>query len=130
MNTKNKQITILALAAVALIAVSAGAAAFVTKNQMEEKPAPVKTAVQTKSTKTVARKEQINWNQQQPAPQQQVRRCNDGNIVGAAIGGAAGGLVGHQFGKGKGRDLATIGGVIAGGTAGHQYIPTRGTLCP
>ncbi|PZP55240.1 MAG: hypothetical protein DI586_07490 [Micavibrio aeruginosavorus] len=76
--------------------------------------------------------EQISWNgqNQQPQPQpQQVKKCDDGNIVGAAIGAAGGGLVGNQFGKGKGNDLATIGGIIVGGTAGHQMIPTRGVLC-
>lgn len=120
---KNHKTLLLVMGAVLLVAATAGASAFITRDVMTEKP------VETKTVK----KEQITWNKQQPAPQpqqqQQVKRCDDGNIVGAAIGGAAGGLIGNQFGSGKGKDLATIGGVIAGGTAGHQYIPTRGVLC-
>ena len=36
----------------------------------------------------------------------------------ALIGGVAGGVIGHQFGKGRGRDAATIGGVVLGALAG------------
>lgn len=119
---------IIAISAVLLIALTATASAFITKNQIEEK----RPAEQAKVVKKQAKKEEIVWNkpqQPQPQPQQPQARCDDGNIVGAAIGGAAGGLVGNQFGKGKGKDLATIGGVIVGGTAGHQMIPTRNVLC-
>ena len=39
--------------------------------------------------------------------------------VGAGIAGAViGGILGHQIGDGRGRDLATIGGLIAGGALG------------
>ena len=120
-----KQLTLLIVGAIVLIALTAGASAYVTRGTMTPDE-PVK---KTASVKTV-QKEQISWNQQpaQPAPAP-VKRCDDGNIVGAAIGAAGGGLIGNQFGKGKGKDLATIGGVIAGGAAGHQMIPTRGVLC-
>jgi outer membrane lipoprotein SlyB len=40
--------------------------------------------------------------------------------LGAVLGAAAGGLVGHQFGRGHGRDVATVLGAIGGGIAGHQ----------
>lgn len=40
--------------------------------------------------------------------------------VGAVLGAAVGGLVGHQFGKGGGRDVATVLGVVGGGLIGHQ----------
>lgn len=127
MNRKNG--IIIAICAVLLVVMTATASAFITKSQMEEKN-PVE---QAKVVKKQAKKEEIVWNQprqtQPQQPQQQQTRCDDGNIVGAAIGGAAGGLIGNQFGKGKGKDLATIGGVIAGGTAGHQMIPTRNVLC-
>ena len=39
---------------------------------------------------------------------------------GMAIGGVVGGVLGHQLGGGTGRDLATVGGVAAGGYVGHQ----------
>ncbi len=42
----------------------------------------------------------------------------DCGLVGA--GGVAGGLLGHQIGGGKGKTLATIGGVAGGAYAGHE----------
>jgi uncharacterized protein YcfJ len=39
---------------------------------------------------------------------------------GMAIGGVVGGVLGNQIGRGTGRDLATVGGVAAGGYIGHQ----------
>ena len=41
-------------------------------------------------------------------------------IAGTLIGAAAGGLVGNQFGGGKGKILTTAGGVVAGGYAGKK----------
>ena len=38
---------------------------------------------------------------------------------GAVGGGAAGGVVGNQFGKGDGKTAATIGGVAAGALIGN-----------
>ncbi len=123
---QRKNLILIIIGAIALIAVTAGASAYVTRDVM--KPEKKVEKVATKKTTS----EQISWNEsrQQAQPQpQQVKKCDDGNIVGAGIGAAAGGLVGNQFGKGKGNDLATIGGIIVGGTAGHQMIPTRGVLC-
>ena len=37
-------------------------------------------------------------------------------IAGAIVGG----VVGHQFGSGRGQDAATVGGAVAGGYAGHE----------
>ncbi len=39
---------------------------------------------------------------------------------GTAIGAIAGGLIGNQFGDGRGRTLATIGGVLAGAVIGDR----------
>lgn len=36
-----------------------------------------------------------------------------GSGVGAVTGGVLGGVVGHQVGGGRGKDLATIGGLLA-----------------
>lgn len=41
-----------------------------------------------------------------------------GNTTGMAVGGLAGGVVGHQFGKGKGNLATTVGGALLGATAG------------
>lgn len=43
-----------------------------------------------------------------------------GSGAGAVLGAIAGGVIGHQFGGGKGKDVATAAGAIAGGVAGHQ----------
>jgi outer membrane lipoprotein SlyB len=40
--------------------------------------------------------------------------------LGAVIGSVAGGVLGHQFGGGNGRDVATVAGALAGGYAGAQ----------
>lgn len=41
-------------------------------------------------------------------------------IAGMAIGGVAGGLLGHQVGGGKGKTLATVAGAVGGGYAGKK----------
>lgn len=126
-NMSRKQLILLIVGVIALITVTAAASAYVTRDAMTpDKPKIEKVAV--KKTKA----ETISWNEVKPQPQpvQQKSTCNDGNIVGAAVGAVGGGLVGKQFGKGKGNDLATIGGALAGGYAGHQMIPTRNVLCP
>lgn len=40
----------------------------------------------------------------------------DGMVVGAVVGG----LIGNQIGGGRGRDLATVAGVVGGGYAGRE----------
>jgi len=44
------------------------------------------------------------------------------NAIGSIVGGAAGGILGHQVGKGRGNTAATIGGAIIGTMLGYQYI--------
>ena len=41
---------------------------------------------------------------------------NGAEVVGAIIGG----VVGHQFGDGRGKDLATVGGAVIGAAIGHD----------
>jgi uncharacterized protein YcfJ len=41
-------------------------------------------------------------------------------VAGTVVGAAAGAVVGHQFGSGRGNDAATAGGAVAGGVAGHE----------
>jgi outer membrane lipoprotein SlyB len=40
--------------------------------------------------------------------------------AGAVIGGIAGGVVGHQIGGGRGKDVATIAGALGGAYVGNQ----------
>ncbi len=44
----------------------------------------------------------------------------EGNALGVIAGGAAGGLLGHQVGGGKGKTLATIAGAVGGAYAGKK----------
>ncbi|MFM4823423.1 glycine zipper 2TM domain-containing protein [Aeromonas bivalvium] len=41
-------------------------------------------------------------------------------ILGTVVGAALGGVVGHQFGGGSGKKVATAAGAMAGGYAGNQ----------
>jgi uncharacterized protein YcfJ len=49
---------------------------------------------------------------------QQVAGPGDPNVAGAVIGGILGGVLGHQVGGGRGRDVATVGGAVAGAAIG------------
>lgn len=41
-------------------------------------------------------------------------------LLGTGLGAAIGGILGHQVGGGRGKDLATVAGAAAGGYAGNQ----------
>ena len=127
MNRKN--LVVLCVGVFTLVLLTAGASAFMTRSLITED----KTDVQRLSDEK-PKADKITWNEprqnSQPQAQPAKPACDDGNIVGAAIGAVGGGLVGNQIGKGKGQDLATIGGAIGGGYLGQQHIPTRNTLCP
>lgn len=45
---------------------------------------------------------------------------DDHRIAGSVLGAVAGGVLGHQFGGGRGRDVATVAGAVAGGYGGNQ----------
>lgn len=49
-----------------------------------------------------------------------VEREGESGGTGAVAGGVLGALVGNQFGRGQGKDVATILGAIGGGIAGNQ----------
>jgi outer membrane lipoprotein SlyB len=40
--------------------------------------------------------------------------------VGSILGGVVGGVLGHQVGGGKGKDVATVAGLVGGAVAGHE----------
>lgn len=52
----------------------------------------------------------------------EVTVAGDGSTsgAGAVVGALVGGVLGHQVGKGTGRDLATLGGAVAGGMVGNE----------
>ena len=45
----------------------------------------------------------------------------DANVPGAIVGGLIGGILGHQVGSGRGNDVATAGGAIAGAALGSNF---------
>lgn len=47
-------------------------------------------------------------------------REGKGSGLGAVAGGVAGGLIGSQIGGGRGKTIATVGGIAGGAYAGHQ----------
>ncbi len=50
----------------------------------------------------------------------EVEKAGEAGGGGAITGAILGGVVGHQVGGGRGKDLATVVGAIGGGVAGHQ----------
>lgn len=126
---KKKQILAWGAGVLALVLVTAGASALVTKEVMDTEQPAVEKTVAVKKTSG----EKISWNEprQQPVQQAQPARppCQDGNIVGMALGGVGGGLVGNQIGKGSGRTAATIGGAVGGAYLGKEFIPTENVTC-
>lgn len=49
-------------------------------------------------------------------------KTKDGHPVAAPLAGAVvGGVVGHQFGGGRGQDIATAAGAVGGAYAGKKY---------
>ena len=126
---KKKQIIAWGLGVLALVLVTAGASALVTREMVEEKPAVEAAAKPSKSTSN-----KISWNEPrqaapQPAAQPAKPACNDGNIVGKVIGGVGGGILGNQIGSGSGNTVATIGGAVGGTVLGGEYIPTDNVTC-
>lgn len=45
---------------------------------------------------------------------------DENRITGSVLGAVAGGVIGHQFGGGRGKDVATVVGALGGGYAGNQ----------
>ena len=49
-----------------------------------------------------------------------IKKEGEASGAGAIIGGVAGGVLGHQVGSGRGKDVATVAGAAGGAYAGHQ----------
>lgn len=129
---KKDHIIILSLAAILLVAATAGAAVYLTKENLNT---PVDQVVTTTHNKHTTHKNNISWNnspaaQQQLQPQQVAQtNCDDGNIAGKAVGGVGGGIAGSFIGKGKGKTAATIGGALGGAYLGGEAIPLHNVTC-
>ncbi|ADV46153.1 glycine zipper 2TM domain-containing protein [Nitratifractor salsuginis] len=66
-------------------------------------------------TVTIRKPYEVCYNRQVP-----VYRNGIEEPVAALLGGAAGGVLGHQIGKGRGRTAATIGGAVVGAFVGDN----------
>jgi len=51
---------------------------------------------------------------------EQVEVTGDTSGAGAVIGGIVGGVAGHQVGRGRGKDVATVAGVVGGALIGNE----------
>jgi outer membrane lipoprotein SlyB len=59
---------------------------------------------------------------------EQMTAEGEGTGLGVVLGAAAGAVVGHQVGDGRGQDVATVGGAVVGGIAGNEVEKrVRGT---
>jgi len=100
------------------------------------KPAPVQHVAKQAPAKPPAPKA-VPVKHEEPAPEVKVAAAPPSNTVGAVsqiepiteaaptgvgavAGGALGGVLGHQFGKGDGKKAMTVLGAIGGAVAGHQ----------
>nr|WP_210423893.1 glycine zipper 2TM domain-containing protein [Dickeya sp. CFBP 2040] len=99
------------------IAAALGVAAVASLDVFASRPqfAQVLTATPIKETVKTPRQECRNIVVTRRQPVQDENR-----IAGSLLGMVAGGVLGHQFGGGRGRDVATVAGALAGGYAGNQ----------
>ncbi len=118
---KTKQILAWGIGVFALVLMTAGASALVTKELLE----PNKPVIERAAKAPVG--ERIAWNDAPARPAS--APCNDGNIVGKIVGGVGGGVAGSQIGSGSGQTAATIGGTLGGAYLGGEYIPTHNATC-
>jgi len=77
--------------------------------------AQVVSATPIKETVKTPRKECRNVTVTHRRPVQDENR-----LTGSVLGAVAGGVIGHQFGGGRGKDVATVVGALGGGYAGNQ----------
>ncbi|MGB7800077.1 glycine zipper 2TM domain-containing protein [Buttiauxella sp.] len=99
------------------VAAALGVAAVASMNVFDRGPqyAQVVSATPIKETVKTPRKECQNVAVTHRRPVQ-----DDNRIIGSALGAVAGGVIGHQFGGGRGKDVATVVGALGGGYAGNQ----------
>jgi uncharacterized protein YcfJ len=130
---KTKHIIAISAGIFALVLLSAGASALITRDTLTaDKPETHKVATVTHRTTSHANNN-IRWNDNRTAStvvaQPAQPRCNDGNVVGYVAGGVGGGLLGSQLGKGNGSTVGAIAGTLGGAYLGGQYLPTQNITC-
>lgn len=96
------------------VAAALGVAAVASLNVFERGPqyAQVVSATPIKETVKTPRQECRNVTVTHRRPMQDENR-----ITGSVLGAVAGGVIGHQFGGGRGKDVATVVGALGGGYA-------------
>lgn len=99
------------------VAAALGIAAVASMNVFSSGPhyAQVLSATPIKETVKTPRQECRNMTVTHRRPVQ-----DDHQIAGSLLGAVAGGVLGHQFGGGHGREVATIAGALGGGYAGNR----------
>jgi len=99
------------------VAAALGVAAVASMNVFDSRPqyAQVVSATPIKETVKNPRQECRNVTVTHRRPIQDEHR-----ITGSVLGAVAGGVIGHQFGGGRGKDVATVVGALGGGYAGNQ----------
>lgn len=99
------------------VAAALGVAAVASMNVFDRGPQYAQVVSTTPITETVKnpRKECRNVTVTHRRPVQDENR-----ITGSVLGAVAGGVIGHQFGGGRGKDVATVVGALGGGYAGNQ----------
>lgn len=117
METKN--IIVIGVIVVVLVSIVAGAGVLIMGQMADDNSANVSSTHNRSSGST-----RISQAQHSSLP-----LCNDDNILGKIIGGAAGGIAGSQLGGGKGKTATTIGGAVGGSLLGEEYIPTQNATC-
>jgi uncharacterized protein YcfJ len=104
---QNYKTVSLVLGAILLVAATAGASIYYTKEQSQ----PEHVVVVNHTARNIAVK------------------CNDGNIAGKAVGGVGGGVIGSLAGKGNGKTAATIAGTLGGAYIGGKELPLQNVTC-
>ena len=99
------------------VAAALGVAAVASMNVFNRGPqyAQVVSATPIKESIKTPRQECRNVTMTHRRPVQDENR-----LTGSVLGAVAGGVIGHQFGGGRGRDVATVVGALGGGYAGTQ----------
>ena len=99
------------------VAAALGVAAVAGLNVLDRGPqyAQVVSSTPIKETVKTPRQECRNVTVTHRRPVQDENR-----IAGSVLGAVAGGVIGHQFGGGHGRSVATVVGALGGGYAGNQ----------
>lgn len=99
------------------VAAALGVAAVASLSAFNRSPqyAQVVSATPIKETVKTPRQECRNVTVTHRRPVQDEHR-----LTGSVLGAVAGGVLGHQFGGGRGKDVATVVGALGGGYAGNQ----------